>query len=206
MALDPLTYPETAAPPRAALEHLRQSWGWLLAGGIALIIVGIFVITAPFISGIATVVTVGILLLVGAGVELANAIWARRWGGFFGHLLAGILYLIVGILMIDRPGAALLVITLWVAILLVVGGIFRIIQALVDRYHGWGWVLLNGIISLILGVLIWKQWPESSLWVIGLFVGIELLFTGWSWVMLALAAHSLIPPAPSQPPPAQPTP
>jgi uncharacterized membrane protein HdeD (DUF308 family) len=61
----------------------------------------------------------------------------------------------------------------------------------VERFHGWGWVLANGIVTLILGVLIWREWPESALWVIGMFVGIDMLFAGWSWVMTALAVRSV---------------
>jgi uncharacterized membrane protein HdeD (DUF308 family) len=65
-------------------------------------------------------------------------------------------------------------------------GVFRIVFALSERFAGWPWVLLNGAVTLMLGFLIYKQWPASGLWVIGLFVGIELIFNGWAWVMLAL--------------------
>jgi uncharacterized membrane protein HdeD (DUF308 family) len=74
---------------------------------------------------------------------------------------------------------------------LLVGGLFRIILALSERFQGRWWVLVNGIVTLVLGILIWREWPESALWVIGLFVGIDMLFAGWSWVMLAMAVHSM---------------
>jgi uncharacterized membrane protein HdeD (DUF308 family) len=77
-----------------------------------------------------------------------------------------------------------------VAACLLVGGILRIVVSLVERFEGWGWSLLNGVVSLLLGAVIWRQWPLSSLWFIGLFVGIEMLFSGLSWVMLALAVRS----------------
>jgi len=64
------------------------------------------------------------------------------------------------------------------------------VMSLVDRFEGWGWSLLSGIISLLLGLAIWRQWPLSGLWVIGLFVGIEMLFSGLSWLMLGLAVRS----------------
>jgi uncharacterized membrane protein HdeD (DUF308 family) len=80
--------------------------------------------------------------------------------------------------------------TLFLAISLLVGGTMRLIFGLVQDFAGRGWVLLNGLITLLLGVAIWRQWPESSNWVIGLFVGIDLIFSGWSWVMLGLLVKS----------------
>jgi len=92
---------------------------------------------------------------------------------------------------VERPGLGAEVITFMLAIALLVGGSFRIVMALSERFHGWGWVLLNGIVTLVLGILIWRQWPESSLWVIGLFVGIDMVFAGWSLVMAGLAVRTL---------------
>jgi uncharacterized membrane protein HdeD (DUF308 family) len=176
---------------------------WLLVGGIILIVVGLFAIGAPLLTGIGAMIAIGILLLIGSGAEVVSAAWARCWGGFFGHVLTGILYLILGIFILDNPGRALVGITLFIAIALIVGGLFRIVLSVTNHFHSWGWVLLSGIISLILGVMIWKQLPESSLWVVGLFVGIEMLFSGWSWVMLALAARAF-PAGPTQAPPTLP--
>jgi uncharacterized membrane protein HdeD (DUF308 family) len=111
------------------------------------------------------------------------------------HLLVAVLYFIAGVLVIEHPGRSLAGLTLVIAAVLFVEGILRVVVALTERFHGWGWVLLNGVISLALGVMIWRQWPESSLWVIGLFVGIDLLFNGWSLIMLALALRGLPKPA-----------
>src|SRR5207253_4921622 len=124
-------------------------------------------------------------------VEVASAFWARRWGGFFLHVLVGLLYFFVGLLLLDRPGLGATGYTLMLAVFFVFGGVSRIIFALGHRFSGWGWVLLNGVITLFLGILIWRELPEAALWVIGTFVGIELLFNGWSWVMLGLAARSM---------------
>jgi uncharacterized membrane protein HdeD (DUF308 family) len=73
------------------------------------------------------------------------------------------------------------------AIFLIFAGIFRIVFALAERFTGWGWVLLNGAVTLLLGLLVYKQWPASGLWVIGLFIGIEMIFNGWAWVMLSFS-------------------
>jgi uncharacterized membrane protein HdeD (DUF308 family) len=72
-----------------------------------------------------------------------------------------------------------------------VGGLLRIIIALTHRFRNWGWVLANGVVTFLLGLMIWQRWPEASERVIGLVVGIELIFAGWSWVALALAVRSL---------------
>src|SRR5262249_8079248 len=111
----------------------------------------------------------------------------RNWQGFVLHLLAGVLYLIVGGLMVEHPLGAAAGITLMLAAIFIVGGVLRIVISVTQRFTGWLWVLANGIITLLLGVPIWRQWPESSLWVIGLFVGIDLILAGWSWVMVGLA-------------------
>ena len=177
------------------LQELRRNWGWFLVLGIALIILCACAIGSAFVATLATVMTFGILVLAGGCVEIVSSFWARRLGGFFLHLLAGILYVVIGFLMVTRPLAAAAGLTLMLAALFFVGGMFRIIAALSHRFHGWGWVLLNGIITLVLGVMIWQDWPEAAFWVIGMFLGIDLVFDGMSWVMLAMAVRNIPTPA-----------
>ena len=172
-------------------QELRHNWGWFLALGIALIVVGVCAIGSAFLATLSTVMMFGILVLAGGGVEIVSSFSARHWGGFFLHLLAGILYMVIGFLMVTRPLAAAAGLTLMLAALFFVGGVFRIVAALANRFHGWGWVLLNGVVTVILGVMIWQEWPEASFWVIGLFLGIDLVFAGVSWVMLGLAARTI---------------
>ena len=175
----------------AGWEGLRKNWGWLLVLGILLIVVGLLAMSSTFLATLATVVTMGTFLLIAGGVEVASAIWARCWRGFWIHLLAGILYAVLGFLFLQRPLESAAAFTLMLAAGFLVGGLFRIVLALFERFHGRWWVLLNGVVTVILGVLIWREWPESALWVIGLFVGIDLLFAGLSWVMLALALRGM---------------
>lgn len=177
------------------LATLSGIWLLLLGMGIALIVLGFAAIGSAFIATLATVIVFGVQLIVAGILEIAASFWGRCWRGFFSHLLAGIFYLFAGILLIDHPFDAAKGITLVIAVALLVGGLFRIILSLSERFQGWELVLLNGIVSLLLGISIWKQWPSSAVWVIGLFVGIELLFTGLSWVMLALAVRAVPRPA-----------
>jgi uncharacterized membrane protein HdeD (DUF308 family) len=173
------------------MECLRKSSFWLLVLGALLIVVGMVAISASVIATLTTVVMVGTLLIIGGVVEIVDAFLGRGWRGFWMHLLAGILYLVLGFLLVQRPLAAAAFFTLMLAAAFFVGGLFRIIVALSERFYGWGWVLLNGIITLVLGILIWREWPEAAFWVIGLFVGIDMLFAGWSLVITALTIRSI---------------
>jgi len=140
---------------------------------------------------ITTVVFIGVVLLIGGMAEILGAFWTRDWSGFFVELLGGLFYLILGLLFVANPGSAALVATLLIAAFLIVGGLFRIVAALMYRFPGWGWLVVSGVVTLLLGILIWAQWPLSGFWVIGLFVGIEMIVHGWWWVMIALAVRKL---------------
>jgi uncharacterized membrane protein HdeD (DUF308 family) len=171
--------------------ELRRSWGWYLALGIVLIVLGTIAIGSTFVMTIASVFFFGWLLIIGGAMEVIHAFWHKRWAGFFLDLLTGILYVVAGWMMVSNPQESALLLTLVIAMFLVFEGVFRIVAALAARYPHWGWVMFNGVISLILGIMIWRQWPYSGLWVIGLFVGIEMLLNGWSLVMLSLASRNL---------------
>jgi uncharacterized membrane protein HdeD (DUF308 family) len=177
-------------PVESELNLLRKTWPFFLALGIVLSVLGALAVGTA-LSGIATLVTIlffGILLLVGGGVQIGTAFLARSWRGFFLHVLVGILYLVLGGLMMEHPDEVARGLTLMIAAAFLVGGLFRIVFALsADRFPGWGWVLGHGIVTLLMGVLIWRGWPESAVWVIGLFVGIDLFSAGGAWVLLALA-------------------
>jgi uncharacterized membrane protein HdeD (DUF308 family) len=173
------------------IEELRHNWGWLLAMGIGMIVLGVVALGAPIVLTLVTTLFFGWLLLLGGAVQIIHGFWARRWSGFFVHLVTGILAAVVGLLIISSPAAGALSITLLLAAFFIAEGIARIMAALMYRFSRWGWLLAVGMIDLILGILIWTQWPVSGLWVIGLFVGIDLIFYGSTWVMLALAARNL---------------
>ncbi len=176
----------------AEMACLRRCGFWLLVLGALLIVVGLVAISSSFIATLATVVILGILLMIGGAVEIVDAFLGRGWRGFWMHLLGGILYLVLGFLFVQRPLAAAAFFTLMLAAAFFVGGLFRIVVALSERFYGWVWVLLNGIVTLVLGILIWREWPEAAFWVIGLFVGIDMLLDGWSLVITALTIHGRV--------------
>jgi uncharacterized membrane protein HdeD (DUF308 family) len=180
-------------PLHDQLQHLRDHWLLLLVLGIALVLVGMFAIASSFIATLATVALFGTLLFVGAIFQLVNALTCRNWRGFLVFLLTAILYGVVGLIMMNHPVAAAAGLTLMLAAAFIAGGIIRIVVAAIERFHSWGWVMLNGFVNLFLGIYIWRHFPEDALWIIGLFVGVELIFSGWSWIFLALGIRNAFP-------------
>ena len=175
------------------LNALRSSWLWFLALGVAMVVFGTIAISWACLATITVTATwlFGFLLLAGGITEIINSFRGGRWSGMLVHLLIGMLYTVVGFMIIEQPEDSAIQLTLIIAFFLIIGGIFRIVFALSERFTGWPWVLLNGGVTLMLGLMIYKQWPDSGLWVIGLFVGIEMIFNGWAWIMLGAGLRKL---------------
>ncbi|HWE37476.1 MAG TPA: HdeD family acid-resistance protein [Isosphaeraceae bacterium] len=176
---------------RAELEALHREWGWYLALGVLLIVLGMIAIAVPWVATAGVVLMFGILLIVGGIAQLVGAVWARRWSGVVWAALAGVLAVVVGLMALRHPAKMSLALTLLIAAYLLVGGTLRIVSAMWLRYAQWGWSAFGGALSVVLGLLIYADLPESALWVIGTFLGIDLLFQGWAWVLLALAVRRL---------------
>uniref|UniRef100_A0A7C3Z054 HdeD family acid-resistance protein n=1 Tax=Desulfobacca acetoxidans TaxID=60893 RepID=A0A7C3Z054_9BACT len=174
-----------------SLEDFQKNRGWFLALGIVLIIAGSLAIIYDVAATILSVLFFGWILVAVGAIEAVQSFWQPRWGGFFLHLFLGILAVVVGFHLVSSPAAGALILTFIMGMYFIVIGIFRFIAALSMRFPNWGWVALSGVISFILGLLIKQEWPYSGLWIIGLFIGIDLIFSGWSYVMLALAAKKL---------------
>jgi len=176
---------------RHELKHLCQQWRWFIALGIGLVLLGMVAIGSTYAVGLFTVVLFGVLLLMGGVAQIVSAFWAGRWSGFLLHLLVGLFYVVTGLLIVDAPEDALEALTLLLAAVFIVSGIFRIVGALTVQFHDWGWVVLNGAVTLLLGVLIYRHWPASGEWVLGLFIGIEMIFNGWFWIMVGVGLRKI---------------
>jgi uncharacterized membrane protein HdeD (DUF308 family) len=156
-------------------------------------------------AGLLTLVSVlffGFLLLVGGGAQIAHAIIScRGWRARLTHALLALLYLVTGLLIVVDPLSASLALTAFVAGLLIAIGVVRVIFAVQNRREGpWGWPFVAGLLAVLMGVLILVQWPLSGLWVIGLFVAVDLVVQGSTLLVIGLAARgnqgrSLRPPA-----------
>ena len=173
------------------LENLRKSWGWVLALGVALIALGTVALGAAVFTTVASVMFFGWLLIIAGVAEVVHGFVRRAWQGFFLDLLTGVLYFVVGLMFVVEPLQSAAALTLMLAAALLFAGAMRIVLALSTQFQHWVWLLVNGIVTLALGILIWRGWPETGYWVIGMFIGIDLLFYGWSLVMLAVGLRSL---------------
>jgi len=172
-------------------EELGRKWGWLLALGILMVILGTTGLGATFALTLATVTFFGILVLIGGGVQLVDALHHKGWQ-LLGKLLVALLYFFVGATMLMNPLLASTTLTLLIAWALLFIGLMRVIAAFQMRgMPGWVWTLIGGIAAIVLGVMIMNRWPVSGLWVIGMFVAIELIFNGWGMIMAALAVRNL---------------
>jgi uncharacterized membrane protein HdeD (DUF308 family) len=173
------------------IEDIRHKWGWFLALGIALIVIGIIALSIIPAATLATVVVLGWLMMFGGIVETVDAFHARGWGGIFLHLAGGILGILVGLLVVTHPVAGALSWTLLFSAFFTVIGIYRMIVAARLKFPNWGWAVFDGAITLLLGIMLWVHWPYSGLWFLGFAVGISLILRGWSQIMFALAARRL---------------
>jgi uncharacterized membrane protein HdeD (DUF308 family) len=175
-------------------RHLRTEWLWLFLYGILLAVCGAAAVIFPALTVMTTfaaIVVLGVALMIGGIATVITSLWAGKWSGMLVQLFVGVLYIMVGFLITDKPLAAAGAVTLIVSAFFIVVGVFRSTAALVVRYPYWGWSLLNGVITFLLGVLIYRHAPADTLWVLGVLVGIELLFNGLNWVMLSLAIKKI---------------
>lgn len=171
-------------------EAIRQHSTGFLLWGILLTILGIFAVGATYFTTMLTMAIIGILLLIAGGLLLIESFslhWGK-WNEFFSHFLMAIIYIIAGATLYEQPIIGSITLTFILGVAYVIIGLIRTIYAFSNKHSRWGWTLLNGLITLLLGILILASWPSSSLWVIGLFVGIDLIFAGWAFVLIGLAA------------------
>lgn len=171
----------------------KDSVGWSIALSIALILAGIFAIALPPIVGIGVLLVVAWLIILSGGVHLLFAWQTRTTGGMIWELLLGVLYIVIGVDVLLHPVAGLAALTLVLAIYLFVEGVLELILGFRIRpMAGSGWLLFDGVVTLILAILIWKSWPSSTEWVIGTLVGISMLVSGTSRLFLSLGARRVL--------------
>ncbi len=174
----------------AGLEESHESWGWFVALGIALIILGVICIAGEVTATLITVLTFGWLLIVGSILALMQAFRVRNWSGFFLYFLSALLRGVTGYLLLHYPFSAEVSLTLLLASFFIVGGIFRAAGSGTLRFPRWSWAAVSGLVSVALGVMLLMQLPIVSLWFIGLAIGIEFIFDGVSVVTLGSALRA----------------
>jgi uncharacterized membrane protein HdeD (DUF308 family) len=171
--------------------EMIHHWGWLLAFGIVLMLLGIAAVVRSITSTVVSMVFFGWMLVFAGIAEFVTAFMVGKWAGFFLHLLFAILFGVTGVLFLKSPSIGAEAATLVMSIFFLVAGLYQLITALWAHLPGYGWQVANGVITTVLGGLLLAQWPISGLYAIGLFVGIDLIVYGWVWIALALGLRKM---------------
>ncbi len=165
------------------IEPLRSRSTTLIALGVLYVVLGLFALGSIVWATAASVLVVGIMMVIAGIGEVIGAFEVRSWGSFILIVILGILFIVAGYLTIQNPLLAATALTLALGASLVASGIVRMIMAFSLGEGGpWIWVLLSGVITLLLGLIILARWPVSSLYTLGIFLGVDLLIVGLSWV------------------------
>jgi len=172
---------------------VKKASGLYIGMAVVFILLGILAIIEPGVAGLALTVLVGWLLIFGGGAHLVAAFSGGGAGRVIWQVLIGIVYFVGGFYFLMHPLLGLGTLTLMLAVIIVMAAVFEVIAYFRSRSEGGsGWLLVNALITLLLGGLIWFHWPSSSVWAIGTLVGVNLLMTGISRLMLGLAARKLV--------------
>src|SRR6201984_2203781 len=169
---------------------LRAKWGWIVALGVVYVFAGFVALGSVVMATVASVLIVGVMMIVAGAAEIINAFQIKSWGKFLIWALLGVLYIVAGFVTFENPLLAAVLLTLVLGASLVVSGIMRIILAFnMKRETPWIGVALSGVITLLLGLLILARWPINSVYILGLFLGIDLIMAGAGWIGLGFGLH-----------------
>jgi len=165
-------------------------WRWLLGTGIVVMVLGLAAILIPFVATLAIEVLLAVILIVAGVTQAVHAFKCQQPKGLALRLLAAALYGIVGVLLLAFPLSGALTLTLLLAVLFAIVGAFKVALALHIRpFPSWGWLMFSGLLAIALGTLIWMGLPGTARWAIGLLVGIELLFNGWTMIAFGISVR-----------------
>ena len=183
---------DTLINPQAGSEMapLRAKWGWIVALGVVYVLAGFIALGSVVMATVASVFVVGAMMIVAGVAEVISAFQVKSWGKFLLWVLLGALYIIAGFVTFQNPLLAAALLTLILGASLVASGIMRIILAFsMKQETPWIWILLSSVITLLLGLLILAHWPVSSLYILGVFLGIDLIMAGAGWIGLGFGLH-----------------
>jgi uncharacterized membrane protein HdeD (DUF308 family) len=165
------------------LAPVRAKWGWVVALGVVYLIAGFIALGSIVMATVTSVLIVGIMMIVAGVAEVINAFQIKSWGKAIVWGLLGILYIVAGFVAFENPLFTAALLTLFLGVSLVASGIMRIILAFsMKREAPWLWVLFSAVITLLLGLVILAHWPINSIYILGVFLGIDLIMAGAGWV------------------------
>lgn len=176
---------------RSVFGDLHRNWGWLLALGILMIVLGIVGLGMTYWLTVFAVIWFGVLAAIGGIAQLFGAFRHKGWKSTVWQVLIGLVYLAAGVVMVVLPVASAVWLTLFIAAALIAIGVMRLVMAFQLKGGAAIWLGLAGAVSILLGFMVFADWPISGVWVIGLFVAIDLIFHGMALISVALAARSL---------------
>ncbi len=172
-----------------SVSTVRDKWGWFLALGILLLLFGFIALANLFVATVASVFYIGMMMLVGGIAYIVHAFQVKGWDHILFWAASGILYMIAGLLAFWNPALTAVIVTFFMAAALIVAGIFRTwVGFKMQPMRGSGWVIFGGVITALAGLVIALGWPVNSLWILGLFLAIDLTMQGWALIAVALAA------------------
>jgi uncharacterized membrane protein HdeD (DUF308 family) len=168
---------------------LRPSWAFAM--GLVMTILGVIAIAAPIVTSLAIEVVLGWLFVIGGLIQIMYTFQQQHRGGLLLiNLLIGIVALTIGILVLTNPWAGVISLTLMIGVYFFLDGVFRVFLAFqIKPAATWFWYLINGLLMIILGILIWSQWPFNAAWILGLLVGIGLLINGLVAILYGITAR-----------------
>jgi len=170
------------------LAPLRSNWGWIVALGVIYIIVGVVALGSVVTATVVSVYLVGLMMILAGVTEVIGSFLFKSWGRFLLWLLIGILYIVAGVAAFQNPQLAAALLTLILGVSLLFSGLIKIVMAFAaNQERSWVWVALSGVITAILGGIILARWPVSSLYILGVFLGVNLIFSGAAWVGFGLS-------------------
>jgi uncharacterized membrane protein HdeD (DUF308 family) len=175
----------SGAPPSGLIEGIKENAKLAVISGVVLILAGTFAVLSPLVVGLSITIMVGVSLLIGGIGQCFLALKAGALGRGLLTFVVGALMVVAGVFMMTQPVAGLASITLLLVAYLVAAGLGDLFMALQLRpAEGWGLMLFNGIVTLLLGMMLWRQFPLSGAWAIGVLFGIKMIFSGWALVFI----------------------
>ncbi|MEA3419238.1 MAG: DUF308 domain-containing protein [Campylobacterota bacterium] len=170
-------------------EKIKEKSGLVIATGIIVLLMGLLAMGTPFVAGLSIAIVIGVILIIGG---IGQFVFALKTGLSLFTTILGALTVIVGVYMVMNPNAALGSLTILLAAYLISSGIFETVMSFqIKPDKGWGWALFSGIVSVLLGIMIFSQYPLSGAWAIGILLGLKLFFSGLTLMMLGLGARGV---------------